>query len=456
MAYMPAIVALPVTICPPRMFGDSCEFFCWGLVVSRSCVCSEGFFGFDCNQSATFDASSSPPPRLLLANTGGAVRSSVGVGVEIPPLALSSDQTISVKVFQLDRPLDLGIQASTLDPAGPVLDFGPPGLKFARPVRIFLPFDPSRVPAGHEVHVYYKDETKFPPWVRMDGGRVPGSNLTYADTLHFSTYMSISSAPSPPPTNVSSTPAPPAVFPLSKLDRDNLRVLAEIATSASSFASSSSQYLHALSVVCELNLQDITLSPHVEQKTSSIVITVLLRADDPAFVKRVLTVSSYNQELKTVNASLPPVLALLVEDIVDDNHLGLILGTTIAGGLAFTCLCSLAAFMMTRGRVVNSVGAQEEAPASPHSLLRKMSSKTSTFASLVIPLNMTPTGDDHFPRSPPFLRVEDLDDEMLPGAMEESSPPPPAHGSLGFAYIEQASSMGTDDRDSKTPPESVA
>ncbi|EKX34378.1 hypothetical protein GUITHDRAFT_166234 [Guillardia theta CCMP2712] len=454
-ASLPAIVTLPVTSCPPRMFGDSCEFVCWGIVVARSCVCSEGFFGFDCNQSAVFDAASSPPPRRLQATAGGAVRSAAGVGVQVPPSALSSDQTISVKVFQLDKPLDLGIQASSLGPAGPVLDFGPPGLTFQKPVRIFLPFDPSQVPAGHEVHVYYKDETKFPPWVRMEGGRVEGSNLTYTDTLHFSSYMSMSSSPSFPPLTTSSTPAPPAAFPLSKLDRDNLRVLVEVATSASNLRSLSGQYLEALSLLCRLNLQDIGLSRRVEEKLTSSVFTVSLRADDPAFVKRVLSVASYNEELKAVNGSLPLVVALYIQDIVPENHLGLILSTSIVGGLAFTFLCGFTAFMASRR--MNSITTEEDVPSPVH--LRKLSSsKSSTFATLVIPLSITPVGDDHFPRSPPFLRVEDLDDEMLPGAMEETSPPhpPPPYGSLGFAYVDRTSSMGTDEQGSRTPPESIA
>ncbi|EKX42375.1 hypothetical protein GUITHDRAFT_111653 [Guillardia theta CCMP2712] len=205
---------LPKPSCVLPRFGPNCEFTCQGLVVVDKCVCLTGQFGFTCNQTAV-KLADSPPPKQVVPDAPATITSSSGIGVRIPAGALTSGITISVDVYEVKN-LDVGVQKDTITPAGPVVVFEPSGIRFEKPVEIFTPFDPTRIPPGKSAFVFYNNESAFPPWQRQESEVVPGKNLTRALVYHFSGYMSMAADPPVIPSlssnasvvvTVSSTPA---------------------------------------------------------------------------------------------------------------------------------------------------------------------------------------------------------------------------------------------------------
>jgi len=204
---------LPKPSCTLPQFGPNCEFKCQGLVVVDKCVCLTGQFGFTCNQTAV-KLADSPQPQQVVPEATTAITSPSGLGVVIPPGALTSGVTVSVDVYEVTN-LDVGVQKDAIIPAGPVLVFEPSGIRFEKPVEIFTPFDPTKIPAGKSAYVFYNNESAFPPWQRQESEVVPGKNLTRALVYHFSGYMTMAADPPVIPSSsngstvvtVSSTPA---------------------------------------------------------------------------------------------------------------------------------------------------------------------------------------------------------------------------------------------------------
>src|SRR5579859_4816684 len=81
-------------------------------------------------------------PDLGVPNTVGAAGGSVslpdGTRVDIPAGALSTDTTITITPTVVAPPRGVG----------PAYVFGPEGTTFAMPVKVTLPFDPTKLPMG--------------------------------------------------------------------------------------------------------------------------------------------------------------------------------------------------------------------------------------------------------------------------------------------------------------------
>ncbi|EKX42311.1 hypothetical protein GUITHDRAFT_111587 [Guillardia theta CCMP2712] len=218
---------LPPQVCADSNFGPSCQYTCYGTIVGDKCVCSKGQFGFLCNQVATKNELLSPPPKLVDPVAPTTITSAAGIGVSIPAGALGEGLTISVEVYELPN-LDVGAQAGVIVPAGPIVQFEPSGIRFQKPVEIFTPFNPSKIPAGKNPTIFYNNELAFPPWERQESEVVPGKNLTRAAVMHFSGYMTMGAdppvIPSPPGnstttiTMTSSSPLPAADAPTKRIN----------------------------------------------------------------------------------------------------------------------------------------------------------------------------------------------------------------------------------------------
>jgi 2',3'-cyclic-nucleotide 2'-phosphodiesterase (5'-nucleotidase family)/predicted extracellular nuclease len=114
----------------------------------------------------------------LQGAAGGALE---GLRIEIPAAALPADATITAAA------LSEGPDGAV----GPVIDFGPDGTLFSTPVRVTLPFDPARLPAGVAA------STLLAAKLGADGGLIPLMNLSVdaannrvsGDTLSFSRFV---------------------------------------------------------------------------------------------------------------------------------------------------------------------------------------------------------------------------------------------------------------------------
>jgi hypothetical protein len=131
------------------------------------------------------------------------------LGVDIPAGALTSGVTVEVKVYDVSVTISNDQPGNPISPAGPLGVFLPHGLQFAQPVSLVLKYDPSKIPSGNAVYVYYYNESALPPvWEKMEGNIV-GPGLVETKTTHFSTFgaMSTKSLETPLPVK---TPLPSA------------------------------------------------------------------------------------------------------------------------------------------------------------------------------------------------------------------------------------------------------
>ena len=202
-----------MTVCRSGYYGAGCGIRCYGDVVGRKCVCRDGQFGVNCGQTGVL-LPSSVGPTMVQLGAAADLKSASGVGISIPAGALTSSETLEVKVYNVK--VEIGEQqAETIVPVGPLAVFTPHGLEFAIPVSLFLSYDPSQVPQGQAPYVHYYNETAAPPrWQRM-GGTIAGPGLLETKTTHFSTFGVMATAesgsmPSPAP-GVSPTGTPPPV-----------------------------------------------------------------------------------------------------------------------------------------------------------------------------------------------------------------------------------------------------
>jgi len=219
---------LPPQVCAGSSFGPDCAYTCYGTIVGDKCLCSKGQFGFQCDQVATRNELLSSPPRLVDPTVSTEITSPSGIGVIFPAGALGEGLTVTVDVYELQN-LDVGTQAGVIIPAGPIVVFEPSGIQFDKPVTIFTPYNPSRIPAGKQPFIFYNNELAFPPWERQESEIVSGKNLTSAAVFHFSGYMTMGAElpviPSPAPNatafiTVTSTPLPAA-----ENKRSNIRLI---------------------------------------------------------------------------------------------------------------------------------------------------------------------------------------------------------------------------------------
>jgi len=157
-------------VCPVGFFGNDCAFPCFGTVINKGCRCAEGQFGFDCSQKPKKDTINSVAPVAVAAGVATDVKSASGVGVSLPAGALAIGVTIEVVIYDIDVKISSEQPGATISPAGALGVFLPHGQKFLVPVTITLKYDPSKVPDGDGVFIYYFDEDLNPPiWTQMPG-----------------------------------------------------------------------------------------------------------------------------------------------------------------------------------------------------------------------------------------------------------------------------------------------
>jgi len=106
----------------------------------------------------------------VAAGVAADVKSASGVGVSLPAGALAIGVTIEVVIYDIDVKISSEQPGPTISPAGALGVFLPHGQKFLMPVTITLKYDPSKVPDGNGVFIYYFDEDLNPPiWTQMPG-----------------------------------------------------------------------------------------------------------------------------------------------------------------------------------------------------------------------------------------------------------------------------------------------
>lgn len=136
-----------------------------------------------------------PPTPLVVAATvgslGGTLINSDGTGVEIPAGALANDVTVSVTPTP-DAPAPTGATS-----VGTATTMGPSGLKFAKPVRVLLRFDATKLPRG-------VDASRIVVFTAADGSKdysalptsVRDPSHVAAETTHFSVFVPVIPPPS--------------------------------------------------------------------------------------------------------------------------------------------------------------------------------------------------------------------------------------------------------------------
>jgi hypothetical protein len=180
-----------LTVCGAGYFGVGCSQRCYGTVLGRACVCPEDYFGHDCQIFAKPSAESVPAVAVKPGEPK-TLKSDAGVGVDIPAGALTSGVTIEVKVYDVSVTISNDQPGNPISSAGPLGVFLPHGLQFAQPVSLVLKYDPSKIPSGNAVYVYYYNESALPPvWEKMEGNIV-GLGLVETKTTHFSTFGAMS------------------------------------------------------------------------------------------------------------------------------------------------------------------------------------------------------------------------------------------------------------------------
>lgn len=126
------------------------------------------------------------------AGAAAVVKSASGIGMSLPAGALTSVETLEVKVYDVQVTISDEQAGDPISPAGPLGVFLPHGLQFAAPVSLVMSYDASKVPSGHTIYVFYYNEDVIPPqWEKMEGN-VVGPGLVETKTTHFSTFGAMS------------------------------------------------------------------------------------------------------------------------------------------------------------------------------------------------------------------------------------------------------------------------
>lgn len=180
-----------------------------------SCVCDENYFNDRCTDYRA--------PAITkvdtISNEGGTIAPAVSNGIKVslvfPPGALTSNKTITVKVYNAaSDPATSASSSETLEMQGPVAAFSP-SLQFSKPVTLELSYTGS---FGSDLKLHFYDETTG-VWSRQGvtpQGQGSGSEPTLkAKTTHFSRWvvMKVTETTSPAATPAStSKKMPPGVI----------------------------------------------------------------------------------------------------------------------------------------------------------------------------------------------------------------------------------------------------
>jgi hypothetical protein len=124
----------------------------------------------------------------ITPSVGGTVATEDGnVVIEIPPGALSGTSPVEITV----TPAPAGAPEDESMIPGSVVEFGPDGITFEKPVTIRLAYDPARIPSGvpeRHLRLHTYDESAG-RWMPVDGTTVDElRNTVRADVRHFSEY----------------------------------------------------------------------------------------------------------------------------------------------------------------------------------------------------------------------------------------------------------------------------
>jgi hypothetical protein len=138
------------------------------------------------------------------------------VRLMVPPGALREPTELTARPAPPDlRPPRLADDAGGREPTlvGPIVDLGPDGQVFAQPLRVELPVDVAKVPAGAEVAVVTWDDARAERLAPVAHDREAGT--VTVESRHFSRLAAIVD-PGPQATFVVGPPPPPPCPPLER------------------------------------------------------------------------------------------------------------------------------------------------------------------------------------------------------------------------------------------------
>ncbi len=114
-----------------------------------------------------------------------------GTRLEIPAGAVSEDTRITVRPLAPGQVPAMGSTMANLSPDGRAYRFGPHGLKFKKPVKITLPFDPKALPRGirpQEIYSFFYDEA-LKKWSRIGRYSTAANGELVSLTEHFTDFV---------------------------------------------------------------------------------------------------------------------------------------------------------------------------------------------------------------------------------------------------------------------------
>ncbi len=157
----------------------------------RAAEIASGASGVAVSEDARFGAEDATSWGVL-GSKGGRVALGTDVVLEAPEGAVSADTRIGIsrKGYEVVPKLDAGM-INVSAPAQFAYRFLPTGQKFAKPVRITLPYDPDLLPEGmlpEEIQTYYYDDGEK-RWMTLTRAEVRrASRQIVSETTHF-TFM---------------------------------------------------------------------------------------------------------------------------------------------------------------------------------------------------------------------------------------------------------------------------
>jgi hypothetical protein len=129
------------------------------------------------------DGSNPPPASNTITSSGGTLTLAGGtVKLEFPAGAVAADTTIGVTAIAAP-PVD-GVP-------GTVYEFSPDGIKFAKPVRLTLKYDPAKIPTGTLEKQLELAKVKTDGWIPLETTVDETAKTLSADMTGFSSYGAI-------------------------------------------------------------------------------------------------------------------------------------------------------------------------------------------------------------------------------------------------------------------------
>jgi Beta-propeller repeat len=129
------------------------------------------------------DGNNPPPASNTITSSGGTLTLADGaVKLEFPAGAVAADTTIGVTAIAA-LPVD-GVP-------GTVFEFSPDGIKFAKPVRLTLKYDPAKIPAGTLEKQLELAKVKTDGWIPLETTVDDTAKTLSADMNGFSSYGAI-------------------------------------------------------------------------------------------------------------------------------------------------------------------------------------------------------------------------------------------------------------------------